>query len=85
MLKLNKNYYISIGYDRKLVGRFVNFRDALYSLPEVVPCFGPTLRGGRVYYIDDEYLDPFNRNEFVEVFESIEEFNKYNKNEEIIL
>ena len=85
MLKLNKGYYIAIAYVQGLTGRFTNFKDAISSLPEVLPCFGPTLRGGRVFYIDDECPDMFNPKQMVDVFESIEEYYELKKNQELTL
>ena len=85
MLKLNKNYYIAIDSDNQLVGRFTNIDDAYQVLPQLVPCFGRTLRDGRVYLVDEDFPDLFNPSKMVIVFESVEEFNCFKKIDDLNL
>jgi len=85
MIKLNKNYYITLNSRKELVARFTNKEDAYAVLPEIVPCFGRNFRDGYVYYVDDEFLDLFAPNSNILVFENVDEYYNYNNQDELSL
>jgi len=79
MKKLKVDYYLSVNSYGELIGRFEKYEDAFNALPTSFRCFAPPVHKGNVFYIDKNCTDVFKTEEFVNVFESLNEF--FNSNE----